>query len=280
MITLMWMIEQLKPHLSFEINATNLAITDRFLLMRPVVEGLIKTNKKDHWLIKKINALMAKDKTPDLWNDGGLTKTKILAADALMGWASGPIIDSFEGNMTKAGSQYRTPGEYKASKDQSGKPVKLGRTHEAIHPTVAYRMQHLGADGYDPVPLKGFKRQKKRTTQKQADGRVEEVISYEWVKGDVRVPEYKIGGMLSHERTCPVSDSARAWLGRLDKECGVDSWEARQLDAPPQPAPENHGFQPAGGFQPVASSGDPFQPVPSSDPGFQPVAQSDSGFLP
>ena len=235
MITLAWMIEQMKPHLSFTMSVAPLMVQDRFLLMRPAVDDLIEKKRKDHWLIKKIDGLLAKEPKQDPWSDGNKTRIKVLAADALKSWATGPIIDSYEGDMKKAGSQDRKPGEYKETKLQSGKTVKLGKTNEQIHPSVQYRKVQLGPD-YDPVPLRTFKRQLRKD-----DG---QRVSYEWVKGDVRIPEYKLGGMTSIERSCVVSQTARAFLGRLDKEFGVDSWEARDIDAPPQPVVhENRGFQ-------------------------------------
>jgi hypothetical protein len=227
MITLAWMIEQLKPHLSFALSVEPLMSQDRFLLMRPAVDELISKKRKDHWLIKKIDALIAKDKN-DPWNDGNKTRTKVLAADALRGWATGPIIDSFEGEMKKAGSQDRRPGEYREAKLPSGQVVKLGKTNEQIHPSVQYRKVTLGAD-YDPVPLKKFARLPRKDGQP----------GWEWVKGDVRIPEYKIGGLQSSERWCVASEAARAFLGKLDKEYGIESLP----QVAPQPS-ENRGFHP------------------------------------
>lgn len=180
--------------------------------------------------------MLAKDRT-DLWNDGNKTRSKVLAADALQGWGTGPIVDSFEGNMKKAGSKYRTPGEYR---DENPPEGATGKTEEEVHPTVWYRMQQLGNE-YQPVPLKGFKREQ----NKSADG-----VSYEWVKGSLRIPESKIGGMQSIERACLVGDAAKKFMGGLDKEYGVDSWEVKALDEPLE-APEsrqNHGFQPNHGL--------------------------------
>jgi len=245
MITLMWMVEQLKPHLTFDINVAQLATEDRFLLMRPVVDELINKNTKNHWLIKKINENIANPATitPDLWHDDKVTLKRVLAADALTGWATGPIIDSFTEKYKATGSQHRTPGEYKSSKLQDGTAVKLGKTNEFIHPSVQYRRERFNGD-YEPVALKDFKRTKKTTTRKKDDGSVEEVVSYVWKKNGIEVPEYKIGGMSSVERACVASVSSRTWLGRLDKECGVDSWEARNLDAKPETASQNKGFVP------------------------------------
>jgi hypothetical protein len=232
------MVEQLKEHLAFELNADILWNQDRFLLMQPIIESILGDHDKykNNWFIKKIDNMLAKDKT-DPWNDGNKTRSKVLAADALQGWATGPIVDSFEGKMKKAGSKYRTPGEYR---DENRPQGAIGKTEEEIHPTVWYRMQQLGKE-YQPEPLKSFKREQK----KSANG-----VSYEWVKGSVRIPESKIGGMQSIERSCLVSYTAKEFVGGLDKEYGVDSWEAKALDGPLE-APEsrqNHGFQPVQGF--------------------------------
>ncbi|KAK5656657.1 hypothetical protein OQA88_4637 [Cercophora sp. LCS_1] len=251
-VTLAWMIEQLSPHLTFNFTTTWRLHTDRFQLMRPVVDSLLKSNNKDHWLMKKINSAKAKDKEGDRWTDGGITWGRSHAADVLLGWATGPIIDSFEGDMKRAGSKDRTPGEYKATKTQGSKTVKLGKTNEQIHPTVAYRMFRLGTQGYKPVPLKDFKRQKKVTDLAQDDGSVKKAIEYEWVKGDVRIPEYKIRATDSEssdswERICVVSESAGEWLAKLDKEYDFDSPQVRKVDAPP-PQPQVGGYQPQSFF--------------------------------
>ncbi|KAK3369976.1 hypothetical protein B0H63DRAFT_305005 [Podospora didyma] len=259
MITFMWMVEQLKPHLTFGYSIAELATVDRFMYMRPIVEELLKpeNRKKDHWLVKKIDSLLAKDSN-DPWDDGNKTRAKVLAADALRGWATGPIIDSYETKiMRPMGSKYRTPGEYKETKLQSGGTVKLGKTNEEIHPCVAYRMQQLGGD-YKPVALKDFKRQKKV---------VGDTVSYEWVKNDVRIPEYKIAGNFTTvERSCVVSPDANEFLGRLDKEYGFVTSQTMAIDAanqPPRPpgSSEQHGFDPNNGFQSnnnIQAAGDAF----------------------
>jgi hypothetical protein len=56
--------------------------------------------------------------------------------------------------------------------------------------------------------------------------------------------------MQSIERACLVGDAAKKFMGGLDKEYGVDSWEVKALDGPLE-APEsrqNHGFQPNQGL--------------------------------
>ncbi|CAN9429970.1 unnamed protein product [Alternaria alternata] len=236
-ITLAWMVEQLKEHLAFELNAMNLWNQDRFLLLQPFIQSHLDDHAKykNNWLVKKINNMLAKDKN-DPWNDGNKTRFKVLATEALQDWATGPFVDEFE-NMKKAGSKYRTPGEYR---DKNAPKDVRGGTEEEIHPTVWYRMRQLGND-YQPVPLKGFERKQKESP----DG-----VSYEWVKGSVRIPESRIDGMQSIERSCLVGDTAKKSMGGLDKEYSVDSSEAKALDGPLE-APgsrQNHGFQPNQGF--------------------------------
>lgn len=236
MITLAWIVEQLRPHLAFEINITGLWDQDRFLIMRPAVEQLLAKNVENHWLVKKINSLLASEPKTDPWNDGNKTRKSVLAADALRGWAIGPIPDSLTEDFKRAGSEYRSPGEYKVKEELLG----VKRTHEYIHPCVKYRMDHLGDSGYKPVSLRGFKRQKRM----EADGK----IGYDWVKNDVKIPEYKIEES-SYERSCVVSGSARNFVGELDKGYKIASFFANNLDAPTRLPPgesQQHGFQPNG----------------------------------
>jgi hypothetical protein len=201
--------------------------------MRPAVEQLLNGNVQNHWLVKKINSLLASEPKADPWNDGNKTRKSVLAADALRGWAIGPIPDSMTEDFEKAGTEHRTPGEYKVN----GELLGVHRTHEYIHPCVKYRMVHLGEGGYKPVSLRDFKRQKRV----EADGK----IGYDWVKNNVKIPEYKIENF-SYERSCVVSRSARNFVGELDKGYKIASWFAEELDAPTRPPPQQHGFQPNG----------------------------------
>jgi hypothetical protein len=232
MITLAWTVEQLRPHLAFESSITGFWDQDRFLIMRPAVEQLLAVNVTDHWLVKKINSLLASELKTDFWNDGNKTRKSMLAADALRGWAIGPIPDSLTEDFKRAGSEHRSPGEYKVKEELLG----VKRTHEYIHPCVKYRMEHLGDGGYEPVSLRGFKRQKRM----EADGK----IGYDWVKNDIKIPEYKIEEF-SYERSCVVSGSARKFVGELNKGYKIVSYFATELDAPTRLPGESqqHGFQ-------------------------------------
>ncbi|KAI1326916.1 hypothetical protein F5Y16DRAFT_421482 [Xylariaceae sp. FL0255] len=237
MITLSWMVEQLRPHLEFESGITYSWDQDRFMLMQPIVEDLLKDKKfTNHWLVKKIDNLLAEEPKQDPWNDNNKTRKSVIAADALRRWAVGPIPDSFTSDFERAGSENRSPGEYSSE----GKLLEWKRTMEYIHPCVKYRMDYLGRNknGYDPASLKGFDR------KQGVDGEGNPIFN--WVKGSkVKIPEYKIT-KTSYERSCVVSKSAKKFLGELDKALKIDSWEAAELDAPAQEPPQNKGFQPNG----------------------------------
>lgn len=237
MITLAWMIQQLSPHLSFEPRFDCLALEDRFQFIRPVVDRLIKEKNTKHWLMEKVLKARAKGEKAENYQDNDEIQTKVLAAEALRGWATGPIIDSFTGEMKVAGPKDRTPGEYKTVDLPNGRTEKLGRTNEYIHPVVQYRKEMV-AD-YDPVPLRKFQRK----ASKDSSGR----RIYEWVKGDVKIPEYTIPWypMEEIERRFVYEKSARLWLGKLDKEYGLNTLLAQEMDRPPPKVkPQQTGFQP------------------------------------
>jgi hypothetical protein len=218
-ITLNWMIDQMKDHLSFHVKVTDLTSMDRFQLVRTVVGDLLKTprdtwkGKNSHWLLKRLDSRLAGQPAKESW------EIQNIAEDILKDWGTGDLIDTFN-DMKKAGEAYRTPGEYKESKLQDGAKVKLGATNERMHPVVQYRLAHV--PDWKPVPLKDFRRQKK-----VEDG----VVSYEWVKGGVRIPEYKICEDHWAQRGTVTSDTAVKFLGRLDKDYGIESYFAIQADS-------------------------------------------------
>jgi len=177
--------------------------------------------------MKKIQTSIDDSKihTPNMWDEDGVTLKRVVAMDALTGWATGPIIDSFHGMIALADSKYRTPGEYRKSTLQDGKSVELGKTNEFIHPTVQYRKEHLREDAYRPLALDKFERKEERGKVKQQDGSTKEVVvGFKWVKKDktASIPEWKIAAD-SMERACVASPTSRAWLGTLDQKMGVQS---------------------------------------------------------
>lgn len=228
------MIEQLRPHLAFESSIGWLWDQDRFLLMKPKVHGLFDGKAENHWLVKKIRAILTKEHEEDPWNDNNATRISLLAADALRGWADAPLFDSMTDTYKRAGSENRSPGQYK----HGDAVVSVTQTQEFIHPCVQYRMDHLGRHkhdgGYDPDSLKGFTRQRK-----EIDGKV----NYDWVnKNGVRIPEYKIGES-SYERECIFSDSAAAFVEKLDKDYEIKSSFPMIFTQGPSSFQEQHGYQ-------------------------------------
>ncbi|OOF93563.1 hypothetical protein ASPCADRAFT_209504 [Aspergillus carbonarius ITEM 5010] len=86
------------------------------------------------------------------------------------GWGMGYRPDSLEGLMKMAGSEVRTPGQYKPKKKDDGlvasQPGETN-THEYIHPVVAYALGQAYQDAngktalrYEPSALDGFERVK------------------------------------------------------------------------------------------------------------------------
>lgn len=218
-ITLNWMIDQMKDHLSFHIKVTDLTSMDRFQLMRTAVDDLLKTprntwkEKTSHWMLKRLDARLAGQPTKQPW------EIRNIAEDILKDWGTGNLVDTFN-DMKKAGEAYRTPGEYKKSKLQDGTDVKLGQANERIHPVVQYRLVQV--PDWKPVPLKNFRRQKKVEGGK---------VRYEWVKGDVTIPEYKVCKHHWAQRGTVTSDAAVKFLGRLDKDYGIESYFATQAES-------------------------------------------------
>jgi hypothetical protein len=125
----------------------------------------------------------------------GLLQTQNRADDKI-GYASGPIVDSFTREYWVMGPKTRTPGRYQqqtltpaGEAVASGAPLPLSSTCESIHPSVYARKQApppKGEKKYEPDALKGFTRQ--RTDAQPGSGNV-------WVSSDgrVRIREHVIG---------------------------------------------------------------------------------------
>jgi hypothetical protein len=204
------MCEQVAPYLQFDGDLGTIArsaVEARFNLITPVLRTLEKGEKDygSNWVMK--NAWKALDMT-------GVKKAqlKTLANNVVNGWATGPIVDSFTGSMAAAGSITRTPGQYR----EEG----FGTTKEMIHPCVKYRM--LKDKTYKPLPLEGFSRSLMK------DG-------YVWTKGKVTIPEYTIKPEEYFTRhvamqDCSVEDGASDFIGQIDRDLGVKSFEAETLD--------------------------------------------------
>lgn len=231
LMTFGWMIDQIKPHLQIESGGI-WAFNERWQLLRPIIEDLEK-GQKDYGTGYLGNTVWsALDKLG--WKKADVKK---LAEGVTHGWGIGPIIDSYETLMGKAGhSIYRTPGQYRTD----AKKNPLGETHETVHPSVAYRMTK--DPKYKPTGLSEFKR-----TQTK-DG-------YIWTKGDVKIPEWIVKSehrftrqLASHDSRHPEG-GAFLFIGEIDRLLGKDTFERTTLDIregkiQPPPVQQQTGFNP------------------------------------
>ncbi|KAK8025777.1 hypothetical protein PG990_003600 [Apiospora arundinis] len=255
MISFAWMCEQVAPYLQLDIDHLNAlskhAVEDRNNLIRPVLDR-IDHGEKDYgsnWLTRK--AWEALD-----WSGLKKAQKKHIASDVVNGWATGPIVDSYSGAMTLAGAADRTPGRYVEYKegeedeeDKKSAPVKLGPTHEMIHPSVEYRMRKkkMASPPYGPAGLKGFRRSVRQyPDDKKYDWIAPGRRGYEWTKtktnggaGEVEVliPEYLIrpedvfSRYVAMQGSLEVEGTASDFLGEIDKAVGAKTREADNLDA-------------------------------------------------
>ncbi|KAF4974178.1 hypothetical protein FZEAL_8883 [Fusarium zealandicum] len=208
LISFAWMCEQVAPYLQLS-ELGNLhalgqsAVEDRYNLLKPLLEDIRNGEEKDFGsgpLTSRISATL--DRT-------GLKKADVrkISDEAISGWATGPIVDSFTGVMIAAGSVDRTPGRYE--KDKKGSD--LGKTYEMIHPCVRYRMNKMSS--YKPKALSGFSR--------AAEGE-----GYVWKKGSVTIPEFLIkpeDGFTRHVamQDRGVNGNAEAFIAEIDKFVGA-----------------------------------------------------------
>lgn len=220
---------------------------DHCNIVKPVLDR-IAHGEKDYgtnWLTSK--AWEALDRS-------GIKKAQLkhVANDVVNGWATGPIVDNFSGSMTFAGAVHRAPGRYIEYKQKGpGKsPVKLGKTHEMIHPSVEYRKRKKKTvtPPYDPEGLKGFWRDVRMAAdEKRYEWTGSGRSGFEWTKtikakeGDgvafeVLIPEYLIKPEDVFSRYVAMQDSlgvegtASDFIGEIDKAVGAKTQEADILD--------------------------------------------------
>lgn len=197
-ITLAWMIEQASPYLQFNRDVATTVVEDRMTLILPILKSLAQTQAEaatheSHGFIMKaferLTATSAHAQTPEEQAKVA-AQSATLAADAYRasnGWATGPLVDTFTGAMTIAGSVTRTPGRYNV-KDDAGNNV--GVTNEQIHPSVKYRFDQRKVWS---KALEGFQRNDVDVKTTDADGKEITRRGFEWVSADgVTIPEYVI----------------------------------------------------------------------------------------
>ncbi|KAK8039076.1 hypothetical protein PG993_007487 [Apiospora rasikravindrae] len=242
MISFAWMCEQIAPYLQLDVDLRSLArvaVEDRVTLIKPVLDRIAHGEKDfgSNWLARK--GWEALD-----WSGLKKAQPKHVANDVVNGWATGPIVDSFSGTMTLAGAVDRTPGRYVEYKEKGKSPVKLGETHEMIHPSVEYRMRKKKntTPRYDPEGLKGFRRDvrkaadEKKRSEWTGSGKLGYEWTYEWTKTgntkeggevvEVLIPEYLIKPEDVFSRYVAMQDSlgvegtASQFINEIDKAVG------------------------------------------------------------
>jgi hypothetical protein len=160
-ITFAWMVEQCKNHLFFDPEYVRVQTT-----------GHAGYRQKD--ITKKVSAA-----EPAAGTDASSVKSALATSDtSVLGYAAGPLGDSFTGIYKAGGSTYRKPGQYL---DDDSK----GPTNEFIHPSV--RIRRLKIPLWTPPSLSGFEAKE----DPNAPG------TWTWSKklpnGTViNIPEYKI----------------------------------------------------------------------------------------
>lgn len=195
------MAEQLKCHVTFEKGLAENSRKDRLKLTAPVVKELFMARESDHWLFRQIIYLI-KRSGKDYHNIWKTWRRFSEYSKCVLGdWTTGPIIDSYRGLMKLSGSVIRTPGAYKRCRFRHKTFEELGQTKEQIHPSVTYRMEML-LDPPKSYVLRGFKRNEIRGKE----------IRFEWVKGDIKIPEHKIPTEKENYERAYMGGHAREWL--------------------------------------------------------------------
>lgn len=152
LISFAWMVEQVKPFLKFEDRIRKRSVRDRMALVVPVIAEAEAKAWKDYgtW----VKPLWRGLESLGLYN----AVLREFGARTVIGWAEGPMPDSYTPKMKATGEQRRTPGDYRHRPDDKAreKPA-LGATNEYIHPSIQFRK--LAHEAYDPEALKGYKRE-------------------------------------------------------------------------------------------------------------------------
>ncbi|EWC46064.1 hypothetical protein DRE_04638 [Drechslerella stenobrocha 248] len=132
-ITLMWMIDRCRPFLSFN---------------ELYLDYLIREHDKKITVVRK--QALARLSPLRLWGQ----------KDLKFGYGCGPIIDSYKGATSMAGSQNRAPGQY-TSKYTVGNIIDettdFHHTNEYMHPSVRWRFFENGDEYKSCRGLGGFK---------------------------------------------------------------------------------------------------------------------------
>ncbi|KAJ1323444.1 DUF2235 domain-containing protein [Microdochium nivale] len=194
LISFAWMIERVKPFIEFEPRLRKRSVRDRMALVVPVLAESTNERWKNYgtWF-------------PTLWkglDSVGIYKAELrsLGEKTVVGWAEGPIVDSYTIAMKATGSAVRTPGDYRYAPEDKLRSKELGHTNEFIHPSIAYRKLAMK---YDPEALAGFTRTWRGDKWLWSKPLVQQPKAHFWSKAKpdieaIEVPEYPAEGKFSH----------------------------------------------------------------------------------
>ncbi|OQE79442.1 hypothetical protein PENNAL_c0051G05225 [Penicillium nalgiovense] len=200
-ITFSWMLDQIKPYLSFNEESLQEEREEREYYMSTLVEDTVYESL-GAWARRKVAAISSafKPKLPSTSSVEPVNKRRSY------GWGTGPMQDSFTPFYYLNGSERRTPGNNDPF-DKDGN--LLGETFEFVHPVVGFRAKQI--KDYTPIG-RDVKFARRKVVDK--NGRP----AYVYDLGDARkpLPEWRLGGIDSYERLAITSKAAYDYVDELD----------------------------------------------------------------
>ena len=164
-LTFAWMVEQCKDLLVFDSEYVRVQTTGH-------------TDYRQNDIANKVSAAVPAAAAAATGTDVASVKSALARSDSsMLGYAAGPLSDSFKGIFRAGGSTHRKPGQYF---DDDSK----GPTNEFMHPSV--RIRRLKLPLWTPPSLKGFE------AKEDPDSPGTWIWSKKLPNGTVvRIPEYK-----------------------------------------------------------------------------------------
>ncbi|KAJ8058797.1 hypothetical protein OCU04_011785 [Sclerotinia nivalis] len=141
-ITFAWMLDQIKKYVSINEATIKADGEDR-------QKHFEELNKQRKFHVDREEARKKEGWGKWIWRKGEWVASKVAHPltyekthhdeERVYGWGTGDFSDSFTVMYKANGSKPRTPGRY--GLDTNG--IKVGETHEYIHPTTGFRVEYL-----------------------------------------------------------------------------------------------------------------------------------------
>ncbi|KAF7877314.1 hypothetical protein EAF04_000997 [Stromatinia cepivora] len=229
-ITFAWMLDQIKKYVSINEATIKADGRDR-------QKHFKELNKQREFHVDREKAREKEGWGKWIWRKGERVASKVAHPltyekthhheDRVYGWGTGDFDDSFTAMYKANGSKPRTPGRY--GLDMEGNEV--GETHEYIHPTTGFRVEHLDKKAeawissdehpqrpkkYRPIGLQGENYARVKKVDEKGRVGYEYVFKYE--DGSVsRLPEWPLGKLGCYERLAIEGLDAFHYVDELDK---------------------------------------------------------------